>query len=989
VTLISFPPFSLDLAEERLWKGREEIPLRRKPLAILRYLVAHPGKLVTHDELLANVWGGAAISESAMRSQVHDLRRALGDGIIETVVGRGYRLLARVAEVAPEPAPVAAPLRAVAAIPLVPVAPVERATGGAGIVGRDAELEILTAALDRVLAGQRQLCFVSGDPGIGKTTLVDAFLATVRARGLTAAVGHCVEQYGTPEPYQAVIELLASLRRSPRGDGVAAALVRYAPAFIARVPHLVPDEQAAEVRGRAAAAPEARIAREVIEAFDAICAEQPLVLVLEDLQWSDVATIDLVSLLGQRTGGAPLLVVATTRRAEAQTPSHPLNRVLRGLVARGGAISVPLVGIDRDDLRTYVDHRFGGHAFPEGFLEAIDRITGGTPLFMVSFLDDLVERGMIAEEGGRWALATALDEVAAHRPESVRQLLDIQLDRLSAGEQRALEAASVVGAEFATSLVSAALELPELDVDELCDGLARRGLFLHPAGIETWPDGSTHSRYRVGHALVQEVCFVRASPARRQRWHRLVAEALERAYGGSGSAAAGDRAAEVAHVLATHFEHGGVPQRAMHYYVVAGERTAARFSNRDAARLFQRGYALLPRMAESPERDALELRILEGTTQAIIVLVGEGSANVAVERFERMIAIARRQGDAAKVCSSLAHLSFRYTTMAEYAKARALDPELDAIAAANPLSPSLREYVGFVRAMRGMWTGEVDLAMPIMDAQIVSTVPTVGLGVMGSTNRVSMSAMFNSIVAYAHGLVDRGVELAQLAIDSAVKSGDPYMLGGGHVGLARMRYLRGEAVDRIVDAATPALAIPEAEIWYAQTSLLIGAAKSRVAPLMPGELDELYRWYHLRTGPFPMGKTVLGVPLVEALRNSADPRAGELVDEMLAFLRGCGEWLLEGELLRMRGELREAAADVDGAVASYREAIASARPRRLHQFELRAAVQLGELALANGDGPLRAEARGHLAAALAAVVEGEGTRDLERARAARTALEGA
>src|SRR5689334_11216765 len=96
--MLAFPPFRLDAAAERLWKGETALTLRRKPFAILRYLAAHPKKLVTHDELLEQVWRGAVVSDSAMRSHLHELRQVLGDGVIETVIGRGYRFVAEISD---------------------------------------------------------------------------------------------------------------------------------------------------------------------------------------------------------------------------------------------------------------------------------------------------------------------------------------------------------------------------------------------------------------------------------------------------------------------------------------------------------------------------------------------------------------------------------------------------------------------------------------------------------------------------------------------------------------------------------------------------------------------------------------------------------------------------------------------------------------------------------------------------------------------------
>jgi DNA-binding winged helix-turn-helix (wHTH) protein len=90
-TFLVFPPFRLDVGDERLWKGSSEIGLRRKPFAILRYIAEHPQRLVSQEELVKEIWGNIVVSESAIRTQLYDLRHAVGEGIIETVVGRGYR----------------------------------------------------------------------------------------------------------------------------------------------------------------------------------------------------------------------------------------------------------------------------------------------------------------------------------------------------------------------------------------------------------------------------------------------------------------------------------------------------------------------------------------------------------------------------------------------------------------------------------------------------------------------------------------------------------------------------------------------------------------------------------------------------------------------------------------------------------------------------------------------------------------------------------
>src|ERR1044071_4052268 len=140
--MMEFAGFRLDLDDERLWKAGREVALRRKPFAILRYLVTNPGRLVTHAELLERVWGGSVVSESAMRSQLHELRQVLGEGLIETVIGRGYRLAADVSDgAAPQP--------------VAPMPQRDRL-----VVGRDDELAALRSCLAAATRGERQLCFV-------------------------------------------------------------------------------------------------------------------------------------------------------------------------------------------------------------------------------------------------------------------------------------------------------------------------------------------------------------------------------------------------------------------------------------------------------------------------------------------------------------------------------------------------------------------------------------------------------------------------------------------------------------------------------------------------------------------------------------------------------------------------------------------------------------------------------------------------------------
>ncbi|HET9990952.1 MAG TPA: AAA family ATPase, partial [Kofleriaceae bacterium] len=339
---ISFPPFRLDLDEDRVWKGTKQLTIRRKPLAVLRYLVGHPRKLVTQEELLNAVWSGSVVSDSAVRSHLHELRQVLGEGVIETVIGRGYRFMAALEGTTPE----------------------RPTTVQRLVVGRAAEMEALRAALGRAHAGHRQICFVTGEPGMGKTTLVDAFLDELDGPDVSAARGQCVEQHGAPEAYLPMLQIAVALRASTRGEDALNVLLRRAPTFLAQLPNLVPGAQLADVMARAVGGSDARMVRELIDAFEDLASNHTLVLVLEDLQWSDVATLDLLSALAQRRERARLLVIGTSRRAEARTATHPLNRMMRPLVTRGAATSIAIEPITASNIDDLLALRFPGHAFP-------------------------------------------------------------------------------------------------------------------------------------------------------------------------------------------------------------------------------------------------------------------------------------------------------------------------------------------------------------------------------------------------------------------------------------------------------------------------------------------------------------------------------------------------------------------------------------------------------------------------------------------------
>src|SRR5262245_714772 len=208
---LTFGPFRLDVTDGRLWRGAPVVGLRPRAVAVLRYLVEHPGRLVTKAELRQQVWGNTHVSDTVLRVCVREIRAALGDAAsapqyVETVGQQGYRFLSGGEREC--------------VLPLTP----------GPLVGRQPEVERLEGWFQRAANGQRQLGFVSGEVGIGKTTVVDLLLGRLAARsGVRVGRGQCFEHDGEGEPYLPWFEALRQLARGPGGAAVAAAVRRYAP----------------------------------------------------------------------------------------------------------------------------------------------------------------------------------------------------------------------------------------------------------------------------------------------------------------------------------------------------------------------------------------------------------------------------------------------------------------------------------------------------------------------------------------------------------------------------------------------------------------------------------------------------------------------------------------------------------------------------------------------------------------------------------------
>ena len=598
---LTFDAFRLEPPPGGLCRGDTVIALRPRSLAVLRYLVRHAGRLVTKAELRQHVWGGTHVSDTVLRVCVQEIRAALGDTAaapqyLETVAQHGYQF--RVAGETEEPPP--------------------RTAGP--IVGRQPAVARLEAWFQRAVHGARQLVFVSGEVGIGKTTVVDCFLAHLAAgSGVRTGRGQCVEHYGEGEPYLPFLEALWQLAHGPAQDTLLAVLRRYAPLWLVQLPGLVSEPELERLQRQVAGATPARMQRELAQALDVLAADAPLVLVLEDLQWSDRSTVDLLAALAQRREPAQLLVLGTYRPVDVVLQAHPLHTMVQELGGRGQVSELPLELLTAEDAAAYLAGRLRG-PIAAPLAACVHERTEGNALFMVNLVEHLVQQRLLVRRAGQWTLRAGEEARVARLPEEVRQLLTRRLDALPAAARRVLEVASVVGQEFAVAAVAAGTQGPVDDVEAICDGLAAHGHFIADTGLTVWPDGTRSGRYRFHHALYPQVLYEALGTARRGRLHHQVGARLEAGYGA--------RAGEIAAQLAVHFERGGVVQRAVHYWQQAGANAARRHAHHEAIAALTKGLALLATLPESPERTRDELTLLLSLGELLMAAKGWGSPEV-------------------------------------------------------------------------------------------------------------------------------------------------------------------------------------------------------------------------------------------------------------------------------------------------------------------------------------------------------------------------
>jgi DNA-binding winged helix-turn-helix (wHTH) protein len=590
-----FQSFRLDTANHCLWHAEERVSLAPKAFDVLRYLVEHPGRIVTQDEILEAVWPETYVNPELIKKYILGIRKVLGDSpnkpvFIENIPKRGYQFVATVSD------------EGTAGSPDPPLFPSKK------MVGRDTALDELEHYLNMAQEGRRQLIFVTGEAGIGKTMLVDVFHQRTASRpNVRMARGQCVEGFGGKEAYYPMLEALGQLIRETDTSPVAQTLAKRAPTWWVQFPSLVKVEGREALQREILGATRTRMVREICEALEAITAEHPLVVIFEDLHWVDPSTLDLISALARRREPAKLMLLGTYRPTDVALFQTQLKGLKQDLQVHQLCKEVTLERLEESTIAEYLATEFPKSSLPSGLPGLVFRHSGGNALFMVAIVQDFVKKGLIAQDRGGWNLTRPLEGIDPGVPETLQQMLELQFEQLSAEEQRILKSGSVAGEHFSVWAITTTLDLEADQIEDYCEGLAQKQQFIKSAGIQELASGIVSANYEFRHSLYRQAIYRKLSDGNRSKLHRALGERF-------GALCTPDKP-ELASEVAFHFEQGHEYEKALQYLVLAAEDATRRFAHRNAIQILQHALTLIFKI-NSSARAEMEIKVLERIGEA-------------------------------------------------------------------------------------------------------------------------------------------------------------------------------------------------------------------------------------------------------------------------------------------------------------------------------------------------------------------------------------
>jgi tetratricopeptide (TPR) repeat protein len=841
-------------------------------------------------------------------------------------------------------------------------------------VGRSKPRVALRRALEHVKSGHGLLFCLSGEAGIGKSTLAEDFLTEEGGAGrrLYIGRGRCSERLAGAEAYLPLLDALGSLLTGD--DGSLARLMKAtAPMWYDQIAPPTPSDPYEAARsGDTPRGTQERRKRELVAFLSEACRTRPMILYFDDVHWVDVSTVDTLAYLSKHFATLPLLILVTYRTEELLAQKHPFLALKRELQTRGSGREAALEFLTREDIGQYVALRFARHRLPDSFIEMLHVKTEGSPLFVADVLSYLVDQKVIGLDGEEWVLTRPVPDIARELPESIRGMIQQKIDALDDADRQVLVAASVEGPEFDAAIVARALRWDPVDVETRLDQLDQVHALVRRVREHELPDRTLTLRYVFVHVLYQNMLSASLTPARKVSLNRAVAQALVQVYG--------EKTAEISSLLGVLFEVAREYSLAADYFQTAASRARDIMAYREAFILGRRALDSLHELPDSEERRRRELAML--LMLGLPVSASQGFSNTAVRTlYERARVLCREFNETHELGRVLYGLVQYHIVRLQLENAREAGLEILRLAEEAD-DASLRVHGINVMGMVAYYGGAFEVAARHYE----------GLRVLGDAagrrsiirgfgyDPVTAALCYTSWSHWCLGYPDRALREVGEALDSAREVEHLYAMALALNFACTLAMWRGEWTQAAVyNERMMQISREEGFSFFGYTAVFHdGAIRARQEP-----------------GEGPLARMREGLEALWAIDAHATPRrlAAEFaehlarsgrLDEGLQLVTTqldstTSDRFWEAELLRVQGELLSMRGDATGATEAeqcFERALGVARQQHARAFELRAATSLARLLHGRGASHKAAD---HLGSVYDTFTEGLDTADLVQA----------
>jgi predicted ATPase/DNA-binding winged helix-turn-helix (wHTH) protein len=878
-----FGEFVLDSETRQLLRACQPRHVSPKAFHLLEVLVSSRPRVWSKRELQDLLWPDTSVVEANLPNLVAEVRAALEDNpqqprYVRTVHRYGYGFMG------PESSPV---------LPRF----LQSAIAGAGeFVGREEELAAMDRAWQRVKTGSRHVMLVAGEPGIGKTRLIGEFARRCLSTPATTLVGHCDEEALTP--YQPFVEALtqlvnqftdAELAQQMRDGDLAPEVARLVPNLTARLPEL---ERGAVVD------PESerfRLFQAVDRLFSSASQRTALLVLLDDLHWADKSSVLLLRHLARGAPSTTMFLIGTYRGDGLERT--PLGALLADLQRDQGAARLALRGLTVEDAERLVQ-AITGRRPARAFMKSLTCETSGNPFFIREVVQHLKDAGELEQVDGTKCATPAAKPFV---PESVKEVINQRLVRLTEQCNRALSLASVLGREFRLDVL---VRVGAFNEDELLDALESAqaaGLIVEEHGVQ--------GRFSFSHALIREVLYEKLSETRRIRLHCRIAEVLE-----STSPADALPLADLAYHFVQAAPVNGY-ELAVDFATRAAREATESLAHEEAAQFYELALQALAFSAPARSIDDLRADLHANRGDALASVGNWPAAKVAFDDALQFLDSSRLERRA-ELLLKLAMVNF---WLLDIAALRPLVTEALGLAEQVARHDLAAEALGWLgRAAQA--DGNLEAAMEV-DRKAFATPGVTTTGAL----------VYSPLTLYLAGELPGALKLARKVLDEARSSGESSALiyALTHYGLALAANGQYSEAATTFDEAREFARFCGAFPLLARATAMAAGWRLDVFDFQTAEALQCEAREIANEAAFVPSQASAGIDLLMSFARQGNPgRAEPLlpeVEEAVVKARGWHEWMFRMRLEQARAELALARGDWHTAITRATSAVKQSR----------------------------------------------------------------